>query len=53
MGGCGKGMVSGGEGDAPWAWRGGVIILGDGEVRVPVRREGGGGGGGKSWAAVW
>ena len=48
MGGSGKGMVPGGEGDAPWAWRGGVIILGDGDVGVSVRCARGGGGGGKS-----
>ena len=46
MGGAGKGMVPGGEGDAAWAWRGGVIMLGDGDVGVHVRCEGGGGGGG-------
>ena len=43
MGGSGNGMVSGGEGDAPWAWRGGVAMLGEGDVGVPVRCVGGGG----------
>ena len=53
MGGVGKGMVPGGEGDAAWVWRGGAIMLGDGDVGVSVRRDGGGGGGGKSCVAGW
>ena len=44
-------MVSGGEGDVPWAWRGGVTMSGGGVMGAPVRCVGGGGGGGNSWVA--
>lgn len=48
MGGSGKGMPTGGDGEEVGAVRGGVTMSGPGDVGVVALNAGGGGGGGKS-----